>query len=180
MSGRLRHRPISYTHCNLLHGISKHIMSILLSVKTSLIYFFVFSGHFLPWILQYLKTILSQAVLAFQKVQFSNSVLYLLHHFPFYHFLSLFIKGRRKITLVFTEGKGLKIDPFTEEKFYVVRCLPTTLHKSAQCFIKNEMFLKHHCEWELGFSKWLCGGIFLLSCIVPSNYHTKIHQGPYM
>jgi hypothetical protein len=40
MSGRLRHRPISYMYCNLLHSISKHIMSILVSVKTSLIFFF--------------------------------------------------------------------------------------------------------------------------------------------
>ncbi len=51
----------------------------------------------------------------FWKVQFSNSVIYLLHICIVFHNLSVFLliqtgKRKEKSPLVFTQGKGLKID----------------------------------------------------------------------
>jgi len=53
----------------------------------------------------------------FQTVQFSNSVTYPLHICIIFHILSVFVfmhrgKQKEKSPLVFTYGKGLKIDPF--------------------------------------------------------------------
>jgi len=53
----------------------------------------------------------------FRTVQFSNSVIYLFHICIVFHILSVFVflyteKRREKWPLVFTPGKGLKIEPF--------------------------------------------------------------------